>query len=165
MVRFFVKGITNSNKADWSACYAADFEDLERVIKRTTDDPLLKNQALVIRQFVPLITYGVHPETQTPITKEYRCFIANGQLISQGYYWSEELDKLHEMGIYPDKEDVPFQFIQQVAERVADKVSYYVADIAETEDGWIVVELNDATMSGLAANLPDEVYQALARLL
>jgi hypothetical protein len=156
---FFVKGMTNSNKSDWRACYAADREDLQRVIAAVAADPLLSQQPLCIRQFVPLVTYAQHPQTGVPITEEFRCFVAGGRVLSRGYYWSEQLEQLADQGIVPDPEAIPDAFLEDVIARVHAQADYYVVDVARTQAGeWLVVELNDATMSGLAGNDPQVLY-------
>ena len=163
---YFVKGITNSLKNDWQAGYAADFADLERVMAVVTRDPLLAQQPLCIRQFVPLRTYGQHPQTGAPITEEYRCFVAGGHTLSCGYYFSEQLASLAAQGIIPDPARIPEGFLAEVIERIGDRADYYAVDVAQTEDGeWLVIELNDATMSGLAGNDPQELYGKLAECL
>ena len=163
---FFVKGVTNSNKADWASCFADDREDLARVLAATASDSLLSQQPVCIRQFVPLKTYGANSETGAPITEEFRCFIVAGEVVSKGYYWSEQLSQLAKQGVVPDPESIPEDFLQKIVARVGDQAEYYVADVARTAAGeWLVVELNDATSSGLAGNEPAALYSRVASLL
>jgi hypothetical protein len=160
---YFVKGITNSNKRDWENVFAATREDLPRVLAQMMRDPLLAQQSPCIREFVRLRSWGVHPQTNFPITEEYRCFVAGGVVLSRGYYWSEQLPMLKEQGIVPDGEAIPEEFLLDVIARVGAKADYYVVDVARSEDGeWLVVELNDATMSGIAANDAEGLYRALS---
>jgi len=43
---------------------------------------------------------------------------------------------------------------------------YFVVDVAETDSGdWILIELNDGTMSGISENNPDVLYCNLAAVL
>jgi hypothetical protein len=163
---FFVKGATNSAKEDWDNCYAADRGDLDRVLAYFGAHPLLSQQPVCIRQFVPLANYGHHRQTGALITDEYRCFIADGRLLSAGFYWSEQLDQLAAQGIYPDPAAIPATLIATIAERVGDQARWFVADVARTAtNDWIVIELNDATMSGLAGNDAAQLYQRLAARL
>ena len=51
-------------------------------------------------------------------------------------------------------------------DRVGDRASFYVVDIAKTQSGeWIVIELNDGQMSGLSCNDPKLLYSRLRQTI
>jgi hypothetical protein len=164
---WIVKGETNSRKDQWAThCYAENREALKQVIARLGNDPLLGNQALCIRKYIPLKAYGKHLETGIPLSDEYRFFVANQKIISGGYYWSEHLSMIENQGYYPSPHNVPETFLQEVIERIGNQAPYYALDVAQTQAGrWIVIELGDATMAGLAGNDPKAVYKGLSEIL
>jgi hypothetical protein len=88
------------------------------------------------------------------------CFITDGK-------WCVCRCFVREAASVPRVVDVrpPQEFIERVASQL-DAVPLYVLDVAQTIDGdWIVVELNDLQMSGLALCDPDELYRNLAEHL
>lgn len=160
---FFVKGIDKSLKLDFNEfCYAADLDRLP-VVLDNLKNALPVEQPLVIREYVPLTTYGVSKKTGMPIAHEFRVFIYKGQVLSQGFYW-ESVRKKDDLTLVDSPS--PVSFIQQVVEQVGDKCDFYALDIALTADGnWIVIELNDGCLSGLSANDPEVLYSNLFRSL
>jgi len=151
---FVLKGSTNSKKFSWNThMFAKDHASAGDVYMRLLDDGLTGTQEIVIREFVKLRNYGTMP-SGIPISHEFRCFFYKDQLLSKAYYWSNE-------DITPE-DNIPKAFIEDVARRGKDNINFWVADLAQTEDGsWIVVELNDGCMSGLSRNDPDVLYSRL----
>ena len=50
-------------------------------------------------------------------------------------------------------------FVQSILSLISTHVNFYVVDVAQKEDGnFIVIELNDAQMSGLSDNRPENLY-------
>lgn len=156
---FFVKGIDKSLKVDFNEfCYAADLDRLPIVLENLKK-ALPVEQPLVIREFIPLTTYGISPVSGMPVAHEFRVFIYDGKILSDGFYWESvrEKDKLTLV-------DAPSYggFIQQVVDVVGERCKFYALDIALTAEGeWIVIELNDGCLSGLSANDPTRLYEGL----
>lgn len=160
---FILKGETNSRKANWSTkMFAANKKEAIQVQSRLLEDGLIGQQKIYVREYVPLVQYFVG-FGGIPITKEFRFFVAYGQVISGGYYWANYADDLD---VIPSPDEVPKDFLDEVIKRVGDKSNFYVIDVAQTQDGrWIVVELNDGVQSGLSMNDPDILYSNLAKIL
>jgi hypothetical protein len=103
---------------------------------------------------------GIHG---LPITKEFRFFVAYGEILSGGYYWSSHVEDLPEV---PSASEVPSSFLKEVISKIGHKANYYAVDIAQTEMGeWIVIELNDGQMSGLSENDPYVLYGNLRKVI
>jgi hypothetical protein len=87
----------------------------------------------------------------------------DGQVLASGFYWSGYQDDIEQE---MDPGAVPEDFLRAVICRVEEHIRFWVLDVARTEAGdWIVVELNDAQMSGLSAIEPEALYKALRAAL
>jgi hypothetical protein len=164
---FVLKGATNSKKNLWRThMFAEDRTQIGKVLANLMDDTMISMQNIYVRKFVPLKTYckGIN---EMPITKEFRFFICDGQVLTGAFYWSSHVYDLEEAGIpVPDVSEVPKEFLNDVIGRVGSNARFWVLDVAETEAGdWIVVELNDGQMSGLSENDPKVLYKNLAAVL
>ncbi len=164
---FVVKGQTNSKKFLWNThMFAPDRDGVRDVLHRVMNDTLLSEQAIYVREYVPLKKLG-EGLNGLPITHELRFFVINRQILCGAFYWSSHADELKERGvILPAADDVPAAFLYDIVSRVGDKVRAYGFDVAQTEDGrWILIELNDLQMSGLSENDPTVFYQRMADVL
>lgn len=160
---FILKGETNSKKFSWdSHFYAADKQAAIEVFCRLQDDTFLSDQEIFIRKYVNLHRYMTGLRG-LPVTKEFRVFICDGQVLTAGYYWSNYLEDL---GFTPDPAEIPQEFLQEVIDRVGKNIRFWVVDVAQTaEGGWIVIELNDGCMSGLSECDPRILYRKLREVL
>ena len=160
---FVLKGKTNSKKFLWDThMFARNRKSLIDVYCRLLDDTLIGEQDIYIRQYVPLHTYMVSLHG-LPITKEFRFFILNRQLLCGAYYWSSCVEDLE---IIPDVNEVPYEFLRNLMDAVGDNAPFYVADVAQTQEGqWILVELNDGQQSGLSENNPNTLYRRIREVL
>lgn len=160
---FIVKGETNSKKFLWDThCFAATKRDAIDVWCRLQDDGLISGQHVYVRRFVPLHTYMTGFRGM-PVTKEFRVFVCDSQVLSAGYYWSNYADDLP---VTPDPSEIPSAFLQEVLGRVGRNVRFYTVDVAQTQEGeWLVIELNDGQMAGLSMNPPEQLYGELAHVL
>lgn len=160
---FILKGETNSRKSNWKEdMFAPDKKTAIEIYGRLSNDSLIGQQNIYIRQYVPLVTYmeGING---MPVTKEFRFFVAYGQVISGGYYWQNYIDELSSP---PEPSQVPKDFLNKVIKRVGMNSNFYVIDVAQTLSGeWIVIELNDGQQSGLSCNDPDLLYKNLHQVL
>ena len=126
---------------------------------RLLDDTLISQQKICIREFARLKHFGINPITKAPITNEHRIFLYKDRVLAKGFYWSDFYEDIKEE---VDKVVVPQDFIQRLIRLMAGRVDFWVADVAEKEDGeWILVEINDACMSGLSTINPNEFYKRL----
>jgi ATP-grasp domain, R2K clade family 3 len=157
---FVLKGETNSRKGSWlKDMYAETKKDAIEVYNRLTDDSLIGNQKVYIRKYVPLVKYldGING---APVTKEFRFFIAYGQVLCGAFYWS---NYVQDIGYEPSADEVPADFLFEVMERVGTQSNFYTIDVGQTASGeWIVIELNDGQMAGLSCNDPFELYKNLS---
>jgi len=156
---FVLKGQTNSKKHQWSThMFARDRYEAGEVFGRLCEDGYVGHQQIYIRQYEPLVKLadGLHG---LPISKEFRFFVLDNQIIASGFYWSSHADDLDRR--YSSAE-VPVEFIREVLAKVRDKIRFYVFDVAQTKAGrWILIELNDGQQSGLSEIDPDNFYKTL----
>lgn len=160
---FVLKGETNSKKHAWSThMFAKDWKAAGEVYGRLTQDGLIGEQRIYIRQYVPLMKLG-ESIGGCPITKEFRFFVYKGIVLSGGFYWHAfEEDVLAQGGKIPSCYEVPEAFLLDAIDRVKAKVPFVVIDVAQGADGrWWVIELNDGQQSGLSANDPKVLFKAL----
>jgi ATP-grasp domain, R2K clade family 3 len=160
---FVLKGATNSRKSHWDRdMFAPTKQDAIRIHSRLSEDGLIGQQHIYIRQYVPLTTYA-HGLGGIPITKEFRFFVAFGKVLCSGYYWQNYADELLDV---PKPSEVPQSFLQTVIDRVAPNINFFVMDIAETQSGeWLVIELNDGQCSGLSCIDPNHLYSNLKEVI
>jgi len=163
---FVLKGETNSKKFLWKThMFANNKKEAIEVESKLHTDSLLTYQNIYIREYVPLKTFMLGLQ-DLPITNEYRFFCYKDKILSGGYYWSSHVLDLEEMGIKPDINEVPKNFLDKIISIVKDKVNAYVIDVGQTIYGdWIVVELNLLEMSGLSDNNPHIMYSNLKKAL
>jgi len=157
---FVVKGRTNSRKHQWKThMFAADKTAASRIASELSNDPLLGEQGILYRKYVPLELFemGIN---DIRFTNEWRFFFFKRKMLTYGYYWSQA-DKADEYKIA----DGGLEFAQSIADIACKYVNFFVVDIAKTEDGrWILIELNDGQMSGLGMCNPHELYRNLELL-
>ncbi len=160
---FVLKGETNSKKHLWNThMFAKDKVEAINVMVNLQNDGLVGDQRIYIRKYIPLMKI-MDGFNGLPISNEFRFFVLDGKVISKGFYWSNVYDDLPNI---PDVNSVPEEFINTVINKVKDKIRFFVLDVAQKEDGgWIVVELNDGSMSGLSMNEPDELYKNMLSIL
>lgn len=156
---FVLKGETNSRKSSWLRdMFASNKKEAIEVYGRLSDDGLIGQQKIYIREYIPLIKYmdGING---MPVTKEFRFFIAFGKILCGAYYWQNYIDDLVEI---PDANEVPLDLLHKVISRVDNQCNFYTIDVGQTQSGeWIVIELNDGQQAGLSCNDPGLLYYRL----
>ncbi len=164
---FFLKGETNSKKFLWDThAFARNKKEAVEVYGRLLDDNLTGTQNIYIREFEEFETYCIAPHG-LPITNEWRCFVANNEIISTGYYWASHLDEWLERTPGINHSRVPedgMEFLKLIVDKLYEvgRANGYCIDIAKRKDGvWRLVELNDLQMSGLSQNNADIFYREL----
>lgn len=163
---FVLKGATNSMKGKWwTHMFAENKAAACDVFDRLYEDSLIGQQDIYIRKFVPLKTYFTDIIGR-PVTKEFRFFVYDGEVLGGGYYWSNHADAFEELGGVPQTSEVPEDFLEEATRRIRSKVMFYTLDVAQTAEGsWTVIELNDGQMSGLSMTDPKGLYRNLAERL
>lgn len=169
--RFVLKGETNSRKFHWkNKMFAADKRAAIAVHSELTSDSLICYQKIYIREYIELEKL-CDSFQGLQISKEYRFFVYKSKIISAGFYWSNYYQDLLDMGYKLDPSEVPTEFLNKIIDKiqhteVAEPPNFYVIDVAKTaENSWIVIELNDACMSGLSMNDPEVLYSNLKKEL
>lgn len=144
---YIIKGKTNSRKHKWAThMFAPTRADIGRVVSRLLDDPFVSEQGLIIRPYVKLHSFG-EAINSLPITNEWRTFWYKGRYVAGGWYWANHPEFKPE-GYIPE---MALDIACDAAQKVRDYINFYVIDVALTATGkWIVIELNDGQMSGLA---------------
>ena len=160
---FVVKGETNSKKFQWNThMYAENRRQAGEVAGRLSQDGLLGDQNIYIREYVPLVKLA-DGLNGLQICEEYRFFILDRQILSGAFYWSSHIDDLTTV---PSAASVPQTFLAEVLERLGSNARFVVIDIARKVDGgWIVIEVNDGQMSGPSENNLDELYSNMKKVL
>lgn len=139
-----VKDYVKSQKHYWlEACFipsAANRGEVERVVRRFLElqgDQL--NEGLVFREFVPLAALTLHSRSGMPLSREFRAFVLDGEILHLEKYWDE--------GDYAGDPPLLEAFranLQQVKSR------FFTLDVVQREDRkWMIVELGDAQVAGL----------------
>jgi hypothetical protein len=166
-----LKGETNSKKFLWNThMFASNKKEAIETHSKLLQDGLLSTQSIYFREYVPLETFEISFHG-LPITREYRFFIYKSTILSGGYYWSSHMEYIQESNIKVDPNEVPVEFLNKIISKIqnteiSEPPVYYVIDVAKTLSGeWIVIELNDGSMSGLSENDPEVLYSSLKREL
>lgn len=160
---YFVKGETNSIKNNWfESAYAANKKDLTSVVRNVLNDQYVGHQKIVIRPFQNFRKLGEAVDGR-PVFHERRVFVLDGQVLSEGFYWSSFSDE------YGDTVAIDETKYRETVSAALEKVShiarFLVVDLAEYPDGsWSVIELNDGCMSGLSENDPVELWSNFRKL-
>jgi hypothetical protein len=139
-----VKDYVKSQKHDWhEACFipsAADARMVERVVRRFLElqgDSL--NEGLVSREFVEFEPLAEHSRSGMPMTREFRMFALDGEVLCCAPYWDE--------GVYEGAVPSAGEF-SGVMRRVQSR--FFSMDVARRRGGdWMIVELGDGQVAGL----------------
>lgn len=160
---FVVKGQTNSKKHLWNThMFAEDKRAAGEIYSKLKDDTLFNDQEIYARDYVPLerLATGFNG---LPITKEFRFFVAYGQVLCGAFYWASHVADLDKV---PLPDCVPEPFLRKAINRIGDHANFYALDVAKTESGeWVVIEINDGQMSGLSCNDPHSLYMNLSDVI
>lgn len=156
-----VKDFVKSEKHNWKdACFipnASDGQNVKAVVDRFLElrgDAL--NEGLVFRQFEELEFLTDHSKSGMPLTKEFRIFFANKQVVKVFEYWDEGAYE----GTKPE-----LDLFTTIAQGIDSK--FFTMDIAKKKSGdWIIMELGDGQVAGLPENADrKEFYQSLRKCL
>jgi len=139
-----LKDYVKSRKHEWNeACFissASNKTEVEKVVRRFVElqgEDL--NEGLVFREFIEFKPLAEHSKSGMPLTKEFRLFFLEGELVFTSEYWEE--------GVY-DETDLPKDFFTEIAKNVKSK--FFTMDVAQkNDDDWLIVELGDGQVAGL----------------
>lgn len=152
-----IKDYVKSLKHHWEeACFIHSAADKAEVLRKAQRFLELQgpdlNEGLVFREFLELEPIGLHPESNMPLTKEYRLFILDGKLIQAYPYWDE---------IDYQEEQPAWTVFEQLFSKINSR--FFTMDIAQTKAGaWVIMELGDGQVSGLPERADKETfYKAL----
>lgn len=142
-----LKDYVKSRKHEWNeACFipsASDRATVKRVVNRFLElqgDDL--NEGFVFREFVEFQPLAEHSKSKMPLTKEFRLFFFDGELLDYFEYWDE--------GEYAGSRP-PENIFADVVCKVESR--FFTIDIAQTVGGeWQIVELGDGQVAGLPDN-------------
>lgn len=161
---YIVKGSTNSKKSNWKTHMFAETKDDVRVIaERLMDDAHIISQGLMVREYIPLVSYG-EDINGLPITNEWRFFFYKEELLSYGWYWAIYPNIFSEK--HPEIPNDAIMLTKEIAKIVSKNTNFFVLDMAQTKSGeWILIEVNDGNQSGLGMNDPDILFSNLKKVL
>ena len=142
-----IKDFVKSRKHEWNEAFympsAADLDHVEAVtntfVERQGEDLA---GGIVYREFVPLASVGKHPRSGISLSLEYRAFVFQGEILLSTPYWDD--------AVYPEA-SLPYDDFLPLVKDISPFLSM---DIAQTaQGGWIIVEVGDGQVSGLAENV------------
>jgi hypothetical protein len=156
---FVVKGKTSSKKWQWkSHMFAKTKAAALKLGERLKEDAEIAKQGLVYRAFVPLKKFGLGHEDM-PFTNEWRFYYLSERRLSHAFYWSVS-DHSSQASITSEA----IALADRIAAIAARFVTFFVLDLAETEDGdWILIEVNDGQTAVPGEHDLDELYGNLRR--
>lgn len=153
-----IKDYVKSLKHDWfEACFIpreANFFEAGKVLAKFVSIKELNNDFqgnLVVRKFVDLKKIGTHEKSGMPLSKEYRTFVLDNELLPTNKYWDQ--------GSYNPKEGPPSSVIENIADKIYNGIGskLFTIDVAQLEDGsWTCIEVGDGQVSAI----PDGVDKA-----
>ena len=156
---YIVKGKTNSKKHKWNTLmFAKDRIQAIRIATELMDDPLIEQQGIIVRKYIPLefLEEGINGQ---PFVNEHRIFFYKETMLATGFYWAQT-------EITREIEIEGLLLAQEIAKIVSRNVDFFVLDIAKTAEGkWILIEINDAQMSGLSDCNPELLYSNLSQAI
>ena len=148
--------------------FAKTRADVVPVMCRLLDDTFIGQQSIYVREYEPLQNLGMGV-AGLPITNEWRFFILDGEILAEGFYWSEHVDYIfeeHDINVGDLFLGAETFVRDEIIPIVKDNIRFWVVDIGRHQDGrWRVIELNDGQMSGLSCVDPDELYKNMKAML
>ena len=145
-----IKDYVKSLKHHWhEACFIPQGADMLHIGKVVATFLNLKQEMgdmqgnLVVRQFVNLKQIGVHNKSKMPLTKEFRTFVINGELLPTYKYWDQ--------GSYSG-DAPPSSLIEEVVDKIVAGTgsNLFTVDVAQLEDGsWTCIEVGDGQVSAI----------------
>jgi hypothetical protein len=142
----FVKGAVKSSKeSGWSACVADNEVQLRDIAAFLMSRPGRSRGRIIVRRLAPLRRTGETPGG-FPLSREYRVFLLQHEVISFGYYWEGTDDP------WPLTEEDRRNMLEVVCEGSRRlEVPFVAIDAGQLKSGeWIIIESGDAQFCGLS---------------
>jgi hypothetical protein len=157
---FVVKGRTKSRKEDWDTLmFAKGYKAAAEMTCKLMKDDAIARQGVIIREYVPLKTLEIGINGM-PFSNEWRFFYHGNTRLCHHFYWSAMTEKTGHI------DQAAIDFADMLATRLSPNTNFFVIDIAEkAEGGWIMIEANCGTSSGLRDEACDDLYRNLAKVL
>jgi len=145
----FVKGSrqTSRHTAELSIIHSA--EEFERVAELYRNNPILRWQPFVCREYIRLRPVDGVAGAKIPPSFEFRTFWRSGECVGAGPYWAGFASYKWTRA----EEQEAMALANEIASRIG--APFLVIDVAQTFEGnWIAIECNDGQESGYAGIPP-----------
>jgi len=143
----FLKGALQSRKdMGWKACVADNEDELRHIVQQLEKRKDKHRGRVAVREVAPIIRRDVGA-SNFPVSREFRVFLFDGEVMGFGYYWPYIIDGLYELT------DAQQQDMLDVARDAVRRLPtpWVSLDMGQLEDGrWIVIEPGDPQFSGLS---------------
>lgn len=166
---YVVKGETYSRRNLWSThMFAKDKDALREVYVRLTQDSLIGDNPIIIKEYMPFPKL-IDPATanEPPVINEHRIFVYKRKAFEGGYYWSNYFEEADDAtgNILYRYTDSAMEWVQKHITPLV-KADFYAVDVAFGIKGVpYVIEINDGCCSGLSTINPDSFYKNLRNVL
>jgi hypothetical protein len=155
----FLKGSRQTSRHRRALSIVRDAESFARAMAAYQQDPILRWQKIVCRQYVPLRPVEDTDPDRIPSSFEFRTFWWRGELAGFGRYWWEGKP----YGMNETEKEGALSVAREAARRIG--AVFLVVDVAQTVEGrWIVIECNDGQESGYAGASPLGIWQNIVEI-
>jgi hypothetical protein len=149
----FTKGSVASQKhRGLQACLAADRQRVRQLAAQ--------QRPLIVRELLDLRTTGAE-HNGMPVTREYRLYVLDQELLGQGFYWAEH-DPLGELTA-AEQQQVTQLALEAAGRLDARMLSIDVGQLAD--QSWRVIEVGDIQHTGIGTVAPHVFWRRLAQML
>lgn len=146
---FVVERRMKSQSRSESCTSPTSWHSVIGLVAKLANDPTIGPQGYIIREYLPLETLEIGRNRMT-FANEWRLYFYKNTLLASSYCWPsiEDLSKVEAARSDFEARGVPFA--KMIAGILAERVNFFVIDIARTaEGGWKVAEVTDAQQSRL----------------
>ncbi len=150
----FVKGSRRTSRHQAALSIVHSPSEYESVVERYRQNPNLRGQPFVCREFIKLRPVPSSPSELIPASFEFRTFWWYGECVGFGPYWAA----IANYSWTDQEEQSAIRIAQAAAHRL--QLPFLVIDVAQTIQGdWIVIECNDGQESSYAGVAPVALWQ------
>jgi ATP-grasp domain, R2K clade family 3 len=141
----FIKGAIQSRKRQgWESCTANNPEELIKLTEWLLTLKYGSRGRVIVRKLVNLRSTR-KASNGFPISREFRVFLYNNQVLEYGYYWNTK-DDLSKLSTQEEKAVLDLAVLASTRLNIP----YISIDIGQLETGeWIVIEVGDAQFAAL----------------
>lgn len=154
----FIRGAVSSAKElGWKACVADNLAEAQTVVTKLLALPEFSRGRALLREVLPLRRLE-KLEHGFPLSREYRLFVLDADVLAMGPYWTAE----DPFGALIERDEREIRTLaHEVARRT--KVPWLAVDVGQLESGeWKVIETGDPGSTGLANVDPRALLGSLA---